>query len=1390
MTRFGAYEQVREIYDAAFTSVYLARREGSDDAQFAVKVFRPIVSSLSPQEVKKAVEQFAGRVKIQQKVNEQGGKYWATVHDLVVNDTNAFYVTDFYRRSVQRILDGEVKLDASSLHHLIVSIWRGLIELRTACGRSHGNLKASNVMLAGVENSVGRVALMDPASQGGSTGDATGDLRDLGGILYQLVMRRVFRPRGGWPIPESQEWADLGSSGERWRDLCNFLLDPGSVERVRNLDEIGKPLSALNLRASRTSKIFAGILGATLLVVALVLGYWQLNLRSEWAKLSDESQSWFAAFYKDVSPGTARREAYKNHTYLKRVVQIMKEAEDRHLMLGRTPQKLAAGPPMQWGAAVSTRDAVAAMEKIKHCLQPDSQAAAQWPELNAILADVHIADMHHWPNLQGALKQLIPTVPSRSSEKLSIAIDRLLATAPKLNRFPELQDHLTKLDASAQKVGNKTSDPLLQKFPAFVSDQLHEPANADIPKVVENLIGQVESLQWLADQLGNTIENDWPTVDQDRFKADSLGSSSLADLKVDDFNRWLKRVPDYRFHPLSATDPFVAGLDTNLKGLKAHLDYLKNCRVNKSESTPFDVKYVTAFKWVADFRQGKQNSTTPSGVVRWIHQDLEKAVPAENALIQSYIRDLDAEIGKSILECRPEPTIWLTQLKSAIGTSKVAEDEWAKLVNEVMKVHSAEQLKQLDAADRYRLLRETMERKRVAVKRLDGALVATVMDDPYGKAAGEKRESLIRQAIAELLKIIDAAGTQAEIDPTISQSATVYNAYVNSLQALRKSIHSASALLNSGSLLQEDLPTEKGTTLASLKAQIQAISTSEFPETIVQLAKNTLERISALEAVGQKTRAELVADALGKQPPGIVRAAWLRLGKETKSAWPTQAGELSQEAKIEALLRSSFASLDRKANVMEELGVEGLRRWGIFAVAAATGAVDGKTNLLSEASKEAEGLNIKSPVEMKLLAGSGAAYDVVLWRLKERVRLGDDDPKAANEAATQMQTLLDANFPERQFVELLSEFAKAPNAGVNPNAKYRLVESSVLLPDVKFRRVTPTDAPAFYLATSEMSLGDFINAARLRDDWAKVLVVMFRSLGPDVPRAGPCVWTWNPKLNISLLDNSPNWLRVGDQSDYPPQLWDGLNRHQLVAPYGDNPSSSHPMQYVSPFAAIYIARSLGFRLPSSTEWLMAYGESVKSNQRSPVVSPHLRGVTFTVQKEHVRQSKGALPWPDAEIFWPANYAGPRREGAAAEPGANKDDPILWFRPVNKSDYFADLIGNVAEYVWESPAEIEKLPLNALDQDVKTLLEKPESNQLFVIGGSALSPKELNPLTPYPVDLGKKSQAWKGYSDVGFRLAFTAQPRTSHELLQRIVDGQKFMPSGTIAADATTKPTIP
>ncbi len=1388
MTRFGAYEQVREIYDAAFTSVYLARREGSDDAQFAVKVFRPIVSSLSPQEVKKAVEQFAGRVKIQQKVNEQGGKYWATVHDLVVNDTNAFYVTDFYRRSVQRIFDGEVKLDASSLHHLIVSIWRGLIELRTACGRSHGNLKASNVMLAGVENSVGRVALMDPASQGGSTGDATGDLRDLGGILYQLVMRRVFRPRGGWPIPESQEWADLGSSGERWRDLCNFLLDPGSVERVRNLDEIGKPLSALNLRASRTSKIFAGILGATLLVVALVLGYWQLNLRSEWAKLSDESQSWFAAFYKDVSPGTARREAYKNHTYLKRVVQIMKEAEDRHLMLGRTPQKLAAGPPMQWGAAVSTRDAVAAMEKIKHCLQPDSQAAAQWPELNAILADVHIADMHHWPNLQGALKQLIPTVPSRSSEKLSIAIDRLLATAPKLNRFPELQDHLTKLDASAQKVGNKTSDPLLQKFPAFVSDQLHEPANADIPKVVENLIGQVESLQWLADQLGNTIENDWPTVDQDRFKADSLGSSSLADLKVDDFNRWLKRVPDYRFHPLSATDPFVAGLDTNLKGLKAHLDYLKNCRVNKSESTPFDVKYVTAFKWVADFRQGKQNSTTPSGVVRWIHQDLEKAVPAENALIQSYIRDLDAEIGKSILECRPEPTIWLTQLKSAIGTSKVAEDEWAKLVNEVMKVHSAEQLKQLDAADRYRLLRETMERKRVAVKRLDGALVATVMDDPYGKAAGEKRESLIRQAIAELLKIIDAAGTQAEIDPTISQSATVYNAYVNSLQALRKSIHSASALLNSGSLLQEDLPTEKGTTLASLKAQIQAISTSEFPETIVQLAKNTLERISALEAVGQKTRAELVADALGKQPPGIVRAAWLRLGKETKSAWPTQAGELSQEAKIEALLRSSFASLDRKANVMEELGVEGLRRWGIFAVAAATGAVDGKTNLLSEASKEAEGLNIKSPVEMKLLAGSGAAYDVVLWRLKERVRLGDDDPKAANEAATQMQTLLDANFPERQFVELLSEFAKAPNAGVNPNAKYRLVESSVLLPDVKFRRVTPTDAPAFYLATSEMSLGDFINAARLRDDWAKVAPALFG--GGDVPRAGPCVWTWNPKLNISLLDNSPNWLRVGDQSDYPPQLWDGLNRHQLVAPYGDNPSSSHPMQYVSPFAAIYIARSLGFRLPSSTEWLMAYGESVKSNQRSPVVSPHLRGVTFTVQKEHVRQSKGALPWPDAEIFWPANYAGPRREGAAAEPGANKDDPILWFRPVNKSDYFADLIGNVAEYVWESPAEIEKLPLNALDQDVKTLLEKPESNQLFVIGGSALSPKELNPLTPYPVDLGKKSQAWKGYSDVGFRLAFTAQPRTSHELLQRIVDGQKFMPSGTIAADATTKPTIP
>ena len=56
--------------------------------------------------------------------------------------------------------------------------------------------------------------------------------------------------------------------------------------------------------------------------------------------------------------------------------------------------------------------------------------------------------------------------------------------------------------------------------------------------------------------------------------------------------------------------------------------------------------------------------------------------------------------------------------------------------------------------------------------------------------------------------------------------------------------------------------------------------------------------------------------------------------------------------------------------------------------------------------------------------------------------------------------------------------------------------------------------------------------------------------------------------------------------------------------------------------------------------------------------------------------------------------------------------------------------------------------------VKSILEA-NADQISIIGGSSLSPPELNVEHPYQIDLGK---AVFGYSDVGFRLSFSKESR--------------------------------
>jgi hypothetical protein len=170
---------------------------------------------------------------------------------------------------------------------------------------------------------------------------------------------------------------------------------------------------------------------------------------------------------------------------------------------------------------------------------------------------------------------------------------------------------------------------------------------------------------------------------------------------------------------------------------------------------------------------------------------------------------------------------------------------------------------------------------------------------------------------------------------------------------------------------------------------------------------------------------------------------------------------------------------------------------------------------------------------------------------------------------------------------------------------------------------------------------------------------------------------------------------------------------------------------------------MGCRLPTSAEWKRALSAAATG-------TPNLRDQTWQREYDRAKALQANGPeYPSGGIFWPAEAQKvPPMQDAA--PAVETEDGVLWFAPVatGNGPGFQHLIGNVAEFVWEDPAGIEGVEATAAK--VKAALGKGE--KLRVIGGSALSPKSINPSEPQQVKLGRPAKVFRMF---GFRLAFSA-----------------------------------
>ena len=339
MTRFGRYETVRELHHSGFTVLYSGRAKADSQAKFAIKVFQPSTFLLETEQVQAESDLFLNSARVQQKTAAGGAEHWAPIHECNSIPDGAFYTTDQYDRSLQQLIDVRIKLSAQALREIIESVAKGLVELKQACQRPHGNLKATNILIVG-EGDISQtsIVLSDPLPDEHIDTEVhwDTDLRDIAELIYQLIIHRPTPTIGGWQITHSKEWGKLGKQANDWINLCNRLLNahmkPGTITIDTLLEELARLKKIKPVLSFRRLIIATGLIVITSSSIFIIKPEFIFppeppSIR-DWNLSLTEYSDWVKAFRGDLGlpKGNPREKQWTSNPHLSTIVENIKKA--------------------------------------------------------------------------------------------------------------------------------------------------------------------------------------------------------------------------------------------------------------------------------------------------------------------------------------------------------------------------------------------------------------------------------------------------------------------------------------------------------------------------------------------------------------------------------------------------------------------------------------------------------------------------------------------------------------------------------------------------------------------------------------------------------------------------------------------------------------------------------------------------------------------------------------------------------------------------------------------------------------------------------------------------------------------------------------------------------
>jgi hypothetical protein len=1342
--------------------------------------------------------------------------------------SGAFLVMDRYDRSVQSLINGRVNVTNDDLRNLMTGILKGLRDIRQSASRPHGSLAPSNILLANsADLARATVHNSDPAAAGSLTSKSDNqDFTDLAHILYELVN---LRPYQGGTVPKTREWDRLGPNGEDWRKLCNTFLDiggGGGTAEDRDFDRLLAKIDTWRAKP-KTNKLPLIAAAAALILILGAVGIYFFAFQerrldfsqSDWERLCLEYNSWF----KDLADNRKKINDRYPPEFRKLMASDKIDDYDPRAIALKDPgfKNLAAAPTENARTGRrpnATRHALEYIDKVRESLAP-----AKWPALDALNKKADEYQKRGWEKPAAGIRSL---VQSARPPQLSSAPD--VATrfekTPTVNMIARIDETLRAADSINQidkswlaiedllKTLPKTDIPLLNDAPRFAEEfprsKAENPTDGTLADVVA-LNTSFTEIQKILTQLSTDLNRKDPPVLLDELAKDEEVKNLRKDpLTIDMYARLMEIAKGYvklQKDPRTDTNWTAALQDVQ----KSFIDPIK-------EQAPEDPH-------LADLAKRKQDieatvaafSKLPpiqlqqkriAALVTTATADLEKLRTDGEVWVAPYIIDPPAYIARqrALLDSGP-----LTK------ATPVVRDQWKKAHEELLKKIEAvpQELKKyrtFKAVDaKFTALQNvyTDFDQKIIPANVPGLSNQATTTAPGGPPRIEAWKAAIADRVATIYReraltdlMTSAALKWSDDLPQTSDPA--YQSYLkNRVASFEQTRLDTLALLNDFSTIEGRLnhldlqPNEPTKNAKSWRDLLGKWTDSKNPlladPQIVAALKPITDRTTALLALDNVSDYKaLAADALSTAPE-IALAAWRKLGSaQLAESLPVLDDEEKAQSHLTTLLsnltKANTVTTDRASAITTEMKSQEPLRWHRYV------------SVLTSADAIQSALDRRPAFNVTLAATTypALAYDDLLYNLRKSF---DKNPKDAELKAlarrfiTDVQALPATASKDKSVLDLLAKMQKplAPNAeelstaGAGP--KLAGWEEERPSPDVRlfyyparsnarsvleFTRITANQKTVF-LCTSEVSFAIFAQAVsapqRIRelDYTGKPEAQQHWFKRTTDPWAGPRVW----KFNGSQFSLNDEWLAPDPQLQTTPLYPTNATP--------EKPNASFPMQYISPWAAVYVARALGCRLPTSDEFAAAIKKfEIDAPQQATKDPWNLRGAAWLAQKQFDGKlaAKGGQ-YPDSGIYLTADFLyDPSVKAENAKPWDCTDlakilpnrvasagvypTSQIWFRkvasqpgvPALGSGIPHDLIGNVAEYVFDAPSANAVIKDANPKTDAINATMAAEAKNLFVIGGSSLSPPQIPLLQKQPVLEGT---ADTGFADVGFRLAYTA-----------------------------------